>query len=219
VPAADDAGRAGIAAAQADLLRAVAGHADPPAGFDGTQIRSTSRALASKRSRAAARAWPALDAAIGPAGLARQFAAFAAAHPLPRDGGPLADGYAFAGFLRRARELPDEGPFGGAGVTLRYRRAPRACCRAAGACGPAPACSRVRVAWCWRCGTPASASAGSASRDAGQFGNGRSERPVAGSVVQGAAPARGSGRGVPPPEQDSSPCPPNSLPSTPCAAA
>ena len=124
MPAADDAGRAGIAAAQADLLRAVAGHADPPAGFDGTQIRSTSRALASKRSRAAARAWPALDAAIGPAGLARQFAAFAAfaaAHPLPRDGGPLADGYAFAGFLRRARELPDEGPFGGAGVTLRYR--------------------------------------------------------------------------------------------------
>ncbi len=109
-----------LAEAQAELLRALAGRTSPPAGFDTARVRATSRALVSKRSRAAARTWPGLAVALG-SGWSERFAAFAQTHTLPRDGGPLADGYAFAGFLRRAGELPDEGRLEVLAVTLRYR--------------------------------------------------------------------------------------------------
>jgi hypothetical protein len=69
--------------------------------------------------RSVARAWPALTASLGDAFPAR-FAVFAAKTPLPAQGGPLADGLAFA------RGVPNAGISDAArieflAVDLRYR--------------------------------------------------------------------------------------------------
>jgi hypothetical protein len=101
-----DEARARLAAAQAALVAAVAGDGDVPPGFDRSRLGAAAASLAAKRSRAAARAWPGLADALGD-DFARRFAAFAARAPLPRHGGPLADGWAFARALAAAGELPE----------------------------------------------------------------------------------------------------------------
>ena len=106
---------------QAELIRALAAQGAVPDGFDPAWFQVAARALTSKRSRAAARAWPGLSGALGEA-WRDWFHAFAEEYPLPREGGPLADGYAFARFLRRAGKLPDEGRLEALAVELRYRR-------------------------------------------------------------------------------------------------
>jgi hypothetical protein len=106
---------------QAELIRALAAQSAAPEGFDAARFRVAARALVSKRSRAAARAWPGLAGVLGEQ-WREQFRAFAEEYPLPRDGGPLADGYAFARFLHRAGKLPDEGRLEALAVELRYRR-------------------------------------------------------------------------------------------------
>jgi hypothetical protein len=124
--------RAQLAAAQAGLVAAlVAGGAAPP-GFDCRRLEAAAASLAAKRARAAARAWPVLAGALG-ARFAVEFAAFAAAVPQPRHGGPLADGRAFARWLAEAGTLPDavrpqllavDLRYAGSADGLRPRRAP-----------------------------------------------------------------------------------------------
>ena len=116
-----DAARSSLAAAQADLIRAIAIPSAAPPGFDTARLEVAARALVSKRSRAAARAWPALAGALGEQ-WREQFHAFAQTSPCPREGGPVADGYAFARFLRHAGKLPEEALLEVLAVELRYRR-------------------------------------------------------------------------------------------------
>jgi hypothetical protein len=100
--------RARLAAQQADLVRGLLGQDAPPADFDIGRVQAASRALASKRMRAGAQAWPALAKALGDA-FSPRFADYAASTTIPRCGGPLADGRAFARFLAGTGDLPDPG--------------------------------------------------------------------------------------------------------------
>jgi hypothetical protein len=68
---------------------------------------------------AVARIFPALAEALGER-FQEKFAAFATRTPLPRDGGPLADGFAFARSLADAGELPDQGKLEALAVELRF---------------------------------------------------------------------------------------------------
>src|SRR5262245_61180971 len=96
-----------LAEDQARLVQALTGLGEAPAGFDSDRLRAASEALARKRSRAVARAWPALARALGEA-FDEKFCAFADHTPLPSVGGALADGRAFVAHLAARGELPDE---------------------------------------------------------------------------------------------------------------
>jgi hypothetical protein len=112
--------RARLAARQAELVRALMSHGEPPPAGDAARLRATAEALAAKRAKAVARAWPALAAGLGE-DFRERFARFAAGVPLPHEGGPLADGRAFARWLARAGELSDAGRLEALAVDLRYR--------------------------------------------------------------------------------------------------
>jgi hypothetical protein len=109
------------AALEAQLVRALTGQGEPPEGFDPARVQAAAEALARKRARAVARAWPALTRALADS-YGKRFAAFAATRPVPREGGPLADGRAFARWLAAAGELPDPGRLEALAVDLRYAR-------------------------------------------------------------------------------------------------
>jgi hypothetical protein len=94
-----------LAAEQAALVRALVGGGPVPGGFDPGRVRATSAALARKRAREVARAWPVLAAELGEAFTGR-FLADAARRPPPSRGGALADGLAFARALAREGRLP-----------------------------------------------------------------------------------------------------------------
>jgi hypothetical protein len=106
---------------QAELIQGACRRSAAPEGFDAARFQGGGPCACLKSSRAAARAWPGLAGALGDE-WREQFRAFAENIPLPRDGGPLADGYAFARFLQRAGKLPDEGRLEALAVELRYRR-------------------------------------------------------------------------------------------------
>jgi hypothetical protein len=110
-----------LAAEQGRLLRALAGEGPAPAGFDPSRLRASAAALRRKRARAAARAWPGLARALGEE-FETRFTDFAARTPLPREGGPLADGRAFAAELAARGELPDEGRLEALAVDLHHRK-------------------------------------------------------------------------------------------------
>src|SRR5258708_342870 len=57
--------RQSLAAKQTELVAALIGKDDPPAGCDGSRLAEMSRTLQAKRARAAARCWPALAASLG----------------------------------------------------------------------------------------------------------------------------------------------------------
>src|SRR5262245_62673938 len=97
-----------LAAAQAQLVNGLMGQGPALPGFHPDRVRASAESLARKRQRAVARAWPALTRALAEA-FAGRFATYAETTPLPREGGPLADGRAFARFLAAAKELPDAG--------------------------------------------------------------------------------------------------------------
>lgn len=99
--------RAELAARQAELVAALAGSGPVPEGFDAARLEAAAAALVSKRRQALARAWPVLARSLG-AEFETEFAQFAAATPLPRDGSPFADGWAFARRLLAAGRLADE---------------------------------------------------------------------------------------------------------------
>src|SRR5262245_31430986 len=94
-----------LAERQAELVRALTGRGPPPAGFDATRVCVVALSLVLKRLQAVQRAWPALARALGD-DFDHLFPDYATATPAPRDGGPLADGDAFAGRLKAARKLP-----------------------------------------------------------------------------------------------------------------
>jgi hypothetical protein len=94
-----------LGAEQAALVRALIDGGPVPGGFDPDRVRATSAALARKRAREVARAWPALAAELGEDFTGR-FLAEAARRPPPARGGALADGLAFADALARQGRLP-----------------------------------------------------------------------------------------------------------------
>jgi hypothetical protein len=115
--------RAQLAAQQAVLVNALMVHGEPPPDFDAARLRAAAASLARKRARATARAWPGLARALGRrfGGL---FAAYAEAAALPRQGGPLADGRAFARWLAARGELPEAGLLQALAVDLRHTGTP-----------------------------------------------------------------------------------------------
>jgi hypothetical protein len=94
-----------LAAEQAALVRALVSGGPVPDGFDPERVRATSAALARKRAREAARAWPLLAAELAQE-FTPAFLAHAARRPPPARGGALADGLAFADDLARRGRLP-----------------------------------------------------------------------------------------------------------------
>jgi hypothetical protein len=109
--------RTKLAAMQVNLVAALVGDATVPPGFDSGRLNSAAISLRTKRARAVARAWPCLRQEIG-----EHFAAFAANTPLPREGGPLADGRAFANWLEQRGKLPEAARLQMIAVDLRYVR-------------------------------------------------------------------------------------------------
>jgi hypothetical protein len=93
-----------LADEQAALVRALVGGGPVPGGFDPGRVAATSAALARKRAREVARAWPVLAADLGE-GFTARFVADAARRPPPVTGGALADGLAFARALARQGRL------------------------------------------------------------------------------------------------------------------
>jgi hypothetical protein len=93
-----------LAAEQAALVRALVGDGPVPGGFDPGRVRATAAALAAKRAREAARAWPALAAELGQ-DFTPAFLEHASRQPPPARGGALADGLALADALARRGRL------------------------------------------------------------------------------------------------------------------
>jgi len=136
-PAAGDA-REALAAAQATLAGAVTGGA-VPAGFDAGRVGLVAAALAHKRRRSVARAWPGLAEALG-AAFAERFAEYAGAHVLA--GGPAEDGLAFARWLRGRGGLPE-----GAAAEVIARELRRPGVRVAWLAGARRLLVGVRIPW------------------------------------------------------------------------
>ena len=117
-----------LAAKQAILLQALTGSGAVPEGFDASRIHALGESLASKRMRSVGRAWPALAASLGTE-FPLSFAAFAVINSLPGQGGPLADGHAFARSLTSQKgvspRLSDSARLELMAVDLRYRSAGR----------------------------------------------------------------------------------------------
>jgi hypothetical protein len=115
-----DEGRERLAEQQAALVRALTASGEAPAGFDAERLRLAATSLANKRRQEVARAWPALVRCLGER-FRERFDAFAEKTPLPSEGGPLADGRAFARAL--AREVwTDEARLEVLAVDLRQAR-------------------------------------------------------------------------------------------------
>jgi hypothetical protein len=91
--------------------------------MDPERLELAATSLAVKRARSVARAWPGLAAALGPEFEAR-FAEFAVGTLIPSRGGPLADGFAFAGWLDSQGLLPAAGRLEQLAVSLRFRTCP-----------------------------------------------------------------------------------------------
>ncbi len=109
-----------IAQQQTALVRALSGLGPPPQEFDADDLSIAATALAQKRLREVARAWPNLAASLGDL-FATQFRLFAATTPIPHEGGPLADGFAFAQHLHSSGQLPDAGHDELIATALRFR--------------------------------------------------------------------------------------------------
>jgi hypothetical protein len=111
--------RTRLAQKQAEMLQALAGQGTAPVNADAQGLRAAADALARKRPRSVARAWPNLADALGSC-FNELFAAFALQTALPSEGGPLADGRAFARFLAHRGDLPEAGRLEALAVDLRH---------------------------------------------------------------------------------------------------
>jgi hypothetical protein len=78
-----------------------------PFGFDARRVRVAADSLLAKRTRSIARVWPSFKRELGNS-FDNEFARFATDTPLPKFGGPLADGRNFADWLMVQREVSDE---------------------------------------------------------------------------------------------------------------
>src|SRR5262249_18276233 len=92
-----------LQSAQMAVALALRGTGAPPDGFDPSRLGLAASSLRSKRLQAAARAWPALQQALGDS-FARLFADYGAAHRTPAT--PREDAIAFARFLADRKSLP-----------------------------------------------------------------------------------------------------------------
>jgi len=108
-----------LAAEQAALVRALVAAGPVPDGFDPGRVRATSAALARKRAREVARAWPALALGLGDRFEARLEAWAGGSAPPP--GGALADGLAFARARARRGGLSADARVERALVEARWR--------------------------------------------------------------------------------------------------
>ena len=108
------------AAAQLELVRALVSNETAPDGFDSSRIQATAEALLRKRSHAVARAWPELARSLG-SSFDERFAMYARSRPITDDGGPLADGRAFARVLGRENLLSEEVVVEALAFDLRYQ--------------------------------------------------------------------------------------------------
>jgi len=112
---------ASLAEQQAALVAALTGQGPLPAGFDAARVRAAADALAFKRARAVAQAWPSVRAMLG-ADFRASFAACAASAPLPQHGGPLADGRRFVRYVAARVPLTDDIKLQALSIDLRYRQ-------------------------------------------------------------------------------------------------
>lgn len=115
--------RAQLAARQAELVRALTAKAGPPVDFKPAHFRAATHALARKRARSVARAWPSLEEALGES-FESSFSSYAVDVPLPQRGGPLADGRNFAQVLERQGKLTDRARLEVLAVDLRFASSP-----------------------------------------------------------------------------------------------
>jgi hypothetical protein len=115
--------RAALAASQEALVRVLSGQGDAPNGFDGDRLRAAADALLNKRLRSVAHACPALSGTLGDR-FEPLFRAFAGTRLIPRRGGPLADGRAFAGALAATGDLPEAARLEAMAIDLRWARRP-----------------------------------------------------------------------------------------------
>src|SRR5947209_5714961 len=105
-----------LAREQADFLRRL-GRANGTVergGFDARKVEIAGVALARKRRRSVAKAWPRLVEALG-VRYAASFEGYCTARPWPPEGGPIADGWLLCEWLAERGELPDEGALERAG--------------------------------------------------------------------------------------------------------
>jgi hypothetical protein len=114
------------------------GRGKPPAGFDALRLRAAAASLARKRARAVAKAWPGMSQALAQR-FGELFAAYSQAATLPSEGGPIADGRAFARWLAARGELPEKARLQVMAVDLLYTATQAGLVRRRG-----PTCS---VAW------------------------------------------------------------------------
>jgi hypothetical protein len=96
-----------LAGEQADLVRALAGQATAPDGFDAKLVNIAAASLMNKRLRTVARAWPRLHESLGEEPFRQAFLEFAVDRPLPKSASPYDDGLAFARWHSRDHRLTD----------------------------------------------------------------------------------------------------------------
>src|SRR5262249_43998696 len=109
-----------LADQQAALLAALASAGPVPDGFDALRVRAAADALAFKRARAVASAWPSLRAMLGD-DFRATFAAYGAAAALPAHGGAIADGRRFARFIAQQMRLSDDARLQALAIDAQYR--------------------------------------------------------------------------------------------------
>ncbi|MEK6288484.1 MAG: hypothetical protein AABO57_22430 [Acidobacteriota bacterium] len=109
-----------LAAAQLELVRALVSNEIAPAEFDNSRIQATADALLLKRAHAVAGAWPSLARSLGSA-FDDRFALYSRSRPVVQEGGPLADGRAFARELARAGAVQDDVALETLAFDLRHR--------------------------------------------------------------------------------------------------
>jgi len=109
-----------LADQQTGLVAALTGNGPLPPGFDAVRLRAAADALAFKRARAVAQAWPSVRAMLG-AEFRACFAAYALTAPIPQLGGPLADGRRLLRYVAARMPLNDDARLQALAVDLRYR--------------------------------------------------------------------------------------------------
>jgi hypothetical protein len=112
--------RTRLASSQLELVQALVGNGAKPAEFDASRIQATADALLLKRTHSVARSWPSLARSLGPA-FDERFSNYARSRPPLHDGGPLADGRAFARAVAQDVALADDAALEALLFDLRYR--------------------------------------------------------------------------------------------------
>jgi hypothetical protein len=109
-----------LASRQAALVEAIMTGAAAPAGFDNERLRMASVALFRKRLRTVAQAWPMLGRELGER-FRDCFSDYSRQHPIPRFGGPLADGRAFVRWLAARQAISDETRAAALWIDVQYK--------------------------------------------------------------------------------------------------